>query len=89
MTFSKPFKTYLGTDAVYSFINSMTQESRYCGNVMKKYFNKEIVITKEDNEDFKNSTKFWICANNYVDNVVKVRDHRHITRKYRDSTHRD
>ena len=43
--FSKPFKTYLGKDA---FINSMIEESKYCNEVMRKYFNKELVMTKED-----------------------------------------
>ena len=46
-------------------------------------------MTKEDNEDFKNSTKCWICDNDYVDNYVKVRDHCHLTGKYRGSTHKD
>ena len=48
---------------------------------MKKNFNKELVMTKEDNENFKNSSKCWICDNDYVDNDVKVRDHCHIIRK--------
>ena len=26
--FSKPFKTYLGKDAVYNFINNMIEESK-------------------------------------------------------------
>ena len=47
------------------------------------------MTTKEDNEDFKNSNKCWICDNNYVGNDVKVRDHCHITGKYRGSAHRD
>ena len=55
----------------------------------KKHINKKRVISKEDNEDFKNSTKCWICDNDYVDNDVKVRDHCHITGKYRGSAHRD
>ena len=42
-------------------------------------------MTKEENEDFKNSTKCWICGNYYVDNDVKVRDHYHISGKYRGS----
>ena len=46
-------------------------------------------MTKEDNEDFKNSTKCWICDNDYVDNDVKVIDHCHISGKYRGSAHRD
>ena len=47
------------------------------------------MTTKEDNEDFKNSNKCRICDNNYVGNDVKVRDHCHITGKYRGSAHRD
>ena len=43
---------------------------------MKKHFNKERVMTKEDNEGFENSAKFWTCD---IDNDVKVRDHCHIT----------
>ena len=46
-------------------------------------------MTKEDNEDFKNTTRCWICDNDYIDNDVKVRDHCHITGKYRGSAHRD
>ena len=46
-------------------------------------------MTKEDNEDFKNSTKCCICDNDYIDNDVKVRDHCLITEKYRGSAYRD
>ena len=55
--FSKPFKSYLGENAVYSFISSMIEESKHCSDVMKKHFHKELVMTKKDNEDFENSTK--------------------------------
>ena len=34
----------------------MIEESKYCSDVMKKYFNKELVINKEDNKDFETST---------------------------------
>ena len=46
--FSKPFKSYLGADAVYNFISGMIKESEYCSDVMKKHFNKELVMTKKD-----------------------------------------
>ena len=46
-------------------------------------------MIKEDNEDFKNSTKYWICGNYYNDNDVKVKHHYHITERYRGSAHRD
>ena len=40
--FSKPFKTYLGKDAVYNFVNSIIEESKYCNEVMKKHFTKNL-----------------------------------------------
>ena len=67
----------------------MIQGCKYCNDVIKNDFNKELVMTKEVNEDFQNSTKCWICDNDYTDNDVKVRDHCHITVKYRGSPHRD
>ena len=68
-------------DAVYNFISSMIEESKYCSDVMKKHFNKEHVMTKKDNEDFENSPKCWICDNGYIDGDVKVRHHCQITGK--------
>ena len=53
--FSKPFKSYLGEDTVYNFISSMIKVSKYCSDVMKKNFNKELVMSKEGNKDFDKS----------------------------------
>ena len=55
----------------------------------KKHLNKELVMTKPGNEDFKNSTKFRISDNNYIDNDVKVRNHCHTVAEYRGSVHKD
>ena len=87
--FSKPFKSNLGKDAVYNFINSMIEESKYCSEVIEKNFDKELKMTKTDNEDFNNSAKGWICGNTSVNGDLKVRDHCHITGKFRGSAHRD
>ena len=46
-------------------------------------------MTKKDNEDFKNSTKCWICDNDNTDGQVKVRDHCHVTGKYRGPAYRN
>ena len=56
---------------------------------MQKPFKKELVMTKKDNEDFKNSGKCCICDNFHVNGYVKVRDHRHISGEYRASAHID
>ena len=67
----------------------MIEESKYYSNMIKRDFNKELVTTKKNNEDFENSTKCWICGNDYIDGDVKVSDHCHITKKYRGSAQRD
>ena len=55
--FSKPFKIYLDKNAIYNFINNMIKESKYCSEVTKNHFLKQLAMTKEDNEGFKKSTK--------------------------------
>ena len=66
----------------------MIEESEYYSDVIKKHFNKELVINKRNNKDFENSTKCWIYDNAYFDGDVKVRYHCHITGKYRGFAHR-
>ena len=58
--FGELFKAYLGENAVYNFINSIIEVNKYCSDVIKKS-HKELVMTKEDDEDFKTSTKYRIC----------------------------
>ena len=67
----------------------MIEESKDRSDMLKKHFNKELLITKEDNKDFENFSKGWIFVNNCIDIDVKVRDYFHITGKCRDFAHRD
>ena len=68
----------------------MVEERKYCSDVMKKHFNKELVMTKKGVVDFEDSTKCWICDDAYIDDGdVKVRDHCPITRKRRGSVYKD
>ena len=34
--------------------------------------------SRKDDENFENSTKCWICDNDYIDGGVTVRNHCHI-----------
>ena len=83
------FKSYLGEDSDYNFASSIIEKSKYCGDMTKKPFNKELVTTEKNNKDFENSRKCWICDNDYIDGDIKVRDHCHITGKHRVSARRD
>ena len=67
----------------------MIEKSKYHGDVMKNHFNKEHMMTKENNEDFQNATKFWICYDTFIDGDVKVRDRFHIIGKCRGSAQRN
>ena len=62
----------------------MMEKSKCCTDIMKKNFNKELVITKKHDECFEKSTKCWLCHNVYFGDV-KVRDHCHVTAKFRGS----
>ena len=86
-TFSKPFRLYLCEDAVYNFINTIIDESKYRSDAKNKNCNKRLVMTIKNNEDFKNSTKCWF--NGHIDGDVQVRDHSYVTGKYRGSAHTD
>ena len=43
----------------------------------------------KENKNFERSTKCWICNNTFVEGGVKVRDHCHVTGKYRSAADRD
>ena len=50
---------------------------------MKKHFNKDVVMTTEQNEEFERANICWICGNLIDIGGNKIRDHCHITGKYR------
>ena len=56
---------------------------------MKNNFKKEPFMTKEDDKNFKSSTKCWIFDNTFVEGYVKVKDHFHVTGKYAGAARRD
>ena len=87
--YTKPLQIYRGEKAVYKFMNAMLSEVRYCKKVMKEYFNKPLKMTKDDEEKFQKADKCHICEKKYNKNDVRVRDHCHVTGKYRGSAHND
>ena len=71
-------------NAVLKFIECIFKEYDYCKSVMKKHFNKKLVMTAEENEEFERFNICWVCEK-LIDIGDKVRDHCHITGKYRGS----
>ena len=54
---------------------------------MKKHFNKNLIISEKEEEQFQSSNICWIYERLVDDNDEKVRDYCHITGKCRDAAH--
>ena len=87
--YTKPIQLYRGEKAVYKFLENMLEEVKYCKNIMKKEFNKPLIVKKDDEKDFQKADKCHICNKIYTEKDIRVRDHCHITGKYRGSAHKD
>ena len=87
--FSKAIVLYIGKSAVDKFIKGILDKYDYWKKVMKKHFFKKIVISAEDEEKFQllSNNKSWICDKLVFVGGDKVRDHCHVTGKYRGSAH--
>ena len=89
--FSKKVVLYRGTNAVYKFIEAILSEYNYFtgagegeGGVIKKQFNKNLIMSTEEEEEerFQLASSSWICDKLFDVGDDKVRDHCHITEKY-------
>ena len=87
--YSKPVQIHRGENAVHKFMENMLEEVNWCKSKMKKHFNKPLKMTKENETDFQKATKCYICDIKYTDKDIHVRDHCHITGKFRGSAHQD
>ena len=61
----------------------------YCQKIIATEFQKPLQMTDEEEELFKAAEECHICGGKYLDTEVRVRDHCHITGKYRGSAHQD
>ena len=67
----------------------MLEEVKYCKTVIKKHFSKPLVMTEVDEQNFKTMDGCHICGEKYTDKDVRIRDHCHITGKFRGSAHQE
>ena len=77
---------YRGKNAVFKFIKCISKEYDHCRSVMEKPFNKNLVMTAEQNKEFERSNICWICGK-LINLDEKVGDHCHVTGKYRGCAH--
>ena len=72
--FSKDFVLYRGKNAVLKFIQCIFKEYDYYREVVKKHFNKNLVMTVSEEKKFQLSNICWICGNliDLDDNKVEI-----------------
>ena len=54
---------------------------------MNKHFNKNLIMSEEEEHLFQESNSCWICKKLIYNDEEKVRDHCHITDKFRGAAH--
>ena len=84
--FTNSIVVYRGENAAYKYIKAILNEYTYCRKVMNKYFNKSLIMSEEEYL-FLQSNGCWICKNLIDNDVEKVRDHCHVTGKFRGAAH--
>ena len=77
---------YRAKDAVNKFIRLILSEYSYYKKVIKKHLNKNLIMSAEE-ERFEMSNICWICNKLFDVSDNKVRDHCHISGKYRGAAH--
>ena len=58
--FSRSAAVYSAKNAAYKFIETILEEYEYCKKVMKKHFNKNVIMPEEKEEQFQSSNACWI-----------------------------
>ena len=54
---------------------------------MEKHFNKNLIMSEEEEHLFQQSNSCWICEKLIDNDDEKVRDHCHVTGKFRGAAH--
>ena len=85
--FSKSIVVSRSKNDAYEFIRGILKEYKYCKNIIKKHFNKNLIITEEEEYLFQQSNSCWICKKIINDDDEKVRDHCLVTGKFRGAAH--
>ena len=85
--FTKAIVVFREENTAYEFVKAILKEYEYCKKVMKKHFNKNLIMSEKEEEQFQSSNISWICEKLIDFDDEKVRDHCHVTGKLRGAAH--
>ena len=70
-----------------NLLNQFLKSVNTAKKVMNKHFNKNLIMSAKEEEQFQSSNICWICEKLIDDDDEKVRDHCHVTSKFRGAAH--
>ena len=59
--FTKSIVVFRSGNAAYEFVKTILKTYEYCKKVMKKHFNKNLIMSEKEEEQFQSSNTCWIC----------------------------
>ena len=81
--FSTSIVVFRGKNVAFKFIEAILKEHEYCKKVMKKHFNKNLIMTEKEEKQFQSSSTCWLCEKLIENDDEKARNHCHNTGKFR------
>ena len=85
--FTEPNIVYRCENAAYEFLKAILKKYKYCRKIMNKYFNKNLIMSEEEEHLFQKSNSCWVCKKLIDSDEEKVRYYCHVTGKFRGEGH--
>ena len=76
--FTRPIVFYRDENSAHEFIKVILKDDKHFRKVMNKHFNKNLIMSEEEEHLFQQSNSCWICKKLIDNDEEKVRDHCHV-----------
>src|SRR5277367_5010915 len=81
--YSQPYKSYRGQNAACKFLEAIFEEEKNIDKYLREFSFTKMNLTQDDWKNYDNAKICYVCKGEFSDENKKVRDHCHVTGKYR------
>ena len=81
--YSQPYKSFRGENAAYKFLEAIFEEEKTIDKYMRQFKFSKMIMANDDWTNYNNAETCYVCKEGFSEENKKVRDHCHITNKYR------
>jgi len=84
-SYSEPYREFRGKNAAYKFLQALFEKEEELANQLEKFKKSKPNLSPKEERQFNRTTNCYLCNSKFTkdDKSYKVRDHNHITGKYR------